>query len=272
MSNPITLTVVAIFLWWFFTGMILLAVRWADRQGKPAHGMVVLAGVPVLALGVAGVITSLPGDNVAAVYAGFLGALAVWGWIELAFLAGVVTGPEMRPCPPGLMGAARFWRAWNTVSHHELLLTLGLFGLVMMSAGAENQVALWTYLVLYIARVSAKLNLFFGVPRINLEFVPGQLSHLKGYFRQGPVTPLFPASITVLTFATGCFIERLITSTDPVSVAAFTLLTALSALALLEHWLMVVPLPDAKLWRWMLPATPNTPPNLANDQSRKTLS
>jgi hypothetical protein len=22
----------------------------------------------------------------------------------------------------------------------------------------------------------------------------------------------------------------------------------------LEHWLMVVPLPDAKLWRWMLPA------------------
>jgi len=35
------------------------------------------------------------------------------------------------------------------------------------------------------------------------------------------------------------------------------LLAALSALALIEHWLMVVPLPDAKLWRWMLPA-PNT--------------
>ena len=34
----------------------------------------------------------------------------------------------------------------------------------------------------------------------------------------------------------------------------FALLSALSALALLEHWLMVVPLPDAKLWRWMIPA------------------
>ncbi|MEO0929805.1 MAG: DUF3623 family protein, partial [Pseudomonadota bacterium] len=39
-----------------------------------------------------------------------------------------------------------------------------------------------------------------------------------------------------------------------VTVVGFALLTALSALALLEHWLMVVPLPDAKLWRWMLPA------------------
>jgi hypothetical protein len=24
---------------------------------------------------------------------------------------------------------------------------------------------------------------------------------------------------------------------------------------LLEHWFMVLPLPDEKLWRWMMPAT-----------------
>ena len=120
MDHPLALTIAAIFLWWFFTGVILIAVRWADRQGGAAHGMVVLAGVPFLALGVAGVITSLPGTSVAAVYAGFLGALAIWGWIELAFLAGIVTGPERRPCPPGLSGGARFLRAWNTVAHHEL--------------------------------------------------------------------------------------------------------------------------------------------------------
>jgi len=29
-------------------------------------------------------------------------------------------------------------------------------------------------------------------------------------------------------------------------------------LATLEHWLMVIPLPDAKLWRWMLPSLPTT--------------
>jgi len=33
-------------------------------------------------------------------------------------------------------------------------------------------------------------------------------------------------------------------------------LAALTALALLEHWFMVLPLPDAKLWRWMLPDRP----------------
>ena len=35
------------------------------------------------------------------------------------------------------------------------------------------------------------------------------------------------------------------------------LLAALTALALLEHWFMVLPLPDQKLWRWMLPASPD---------------
>ena len=45
----------------------------------------------------------------------------------------------------------------------------------------------------------------------------------------------------------------MIAADDP-TPAGFALLTALAALATLEHWLMVVPLPDAKLWRWMLPA------------------
>jgi hypothetical protein len=34
----------------------------------------------------------------------------------------------------------------------------------------------------------------------------------------------------------------------------FVLLTVLTALALLEHWFMVLPLPDQKLWTWMLPS------------------
>lgn len=267
MDHPAVLTLIAIFLWWFFTGAILLAVRWADRQGGAAHGMVVLGGVPFLALAVAGVILSLPGHGVAAVYAGFLGALGIWGWIEAAFLAGVITGPEKRDCPPGLSGSARFFRAWNTVAHHEIALTLGLLALVVMSTEAEGQVALWTYVILYVARVSAKLNLFFGVPRINLEFIPARLSHLKGYLRRGPVTAFFPLAITFLSFATACFIDRLISAETPVAQSTFTLLSALSALALLEHWLMVVPLPDAKLWRWMLPAARQMP--LSTEERRK---
>jgi len=43
------------------------------------------------------------------------------------------------------------------------------------------------------------------------------------------------------------------TADTTVQATGFALLTSLCALALLEHWFMVIPLPDAKLWRWMLP-------------------
>ena len=255
----------AIFAWWFSTGLILLAVRRADRKGGDAHKMLALAGLPFLALGIAAIAASLNSQTIGAVYLGFFGALAVWGWIELAFLTGIVTGPVRDACPKDLTGSARFFRAFGTVSHHELLLTGGLFAIVIASSGVENRMALATYLILFLARVFAKLNLFFGVPRINIEFLPARLQHLKSYFVKGPITPAFAAAITALTALLVVCAERLMNAGNPVSETGFALLTALSALALLEHWLMVVPLPDAKLWRWMLPA-----PQLKTEEESKT--
>jgi len=257
MTGALIAAVAAIFLWWFSTGVILLAVRRADRSGR--HLATVVLGLPLLLGGGWAVLVSLQMPTLGGVYLGFLGALAVWGWIELAFLAGVITGPMRQDCLPGLSGKPRFFRAFATVAHHELLLTLGLLLLVLVSAGAENQMALATYLILYVARIFAKLNLFFGVPRINLEFIPRRLIHLKSYFRRGPVTLAFPAAITVLTALIAVCAERLWFATSEMTIVGYGLLTTLAALALLEHWLMVIPLPDAKLWRWMLPA-PKTMP------------
>ena len=62
--------------------------------------------------------------------------------------------------------------------------------------------------------------------------------------------------LILLSFAVACFAERMIAAKTPALDMQFTLLTAL---ALLEHWLMVLPLPDAKLWRWMLPAAKRLP-------------
>ncbi|MEY1557823.1 putative photosynthetic complex assembly protein PuhE [Yoonia sp. R2331] len=242
----------ALFAWWFSTGVILFVVRRADRTGQ--HRLVVLGSVPVAVMGAALVVASLGLNSVLGAYLGFVGALLIWGWIELAFLAGIVTGPVTEPCPQDLTGLPRFVRAFGTVSYHELLLVLGLWGLIAVSSGAENRMALGTFLVLFLARICAKLNLFFGVPRINTEFVPDRLVHLKTYFTQGPITFAFPVAITVLTAVLAVCAERLWHAGNEVTIAGFGLLTALTALALLEHWLMVVPLPDAKLWRWMLPA------------------
>ncbi|MEM6939756.1 MAG: putative photosynthetic complex assembly protein PuhE [Pseudomonadota bacterium] len=267
MTSPWTAALIAVFAWWFFTGAILWLVRRADggkvertpeAPNGVAHGRNVFLSVPMLSLGAAGVVISSTTLTLSNVYIGFISALLIWGWIELAFLAGVITGPERRPCPTHLRGWDRFSRAWHTVSHHELLLFFALLCITVVATGAENTIAFWTYLILFAARISAKLNLFFGVPRINTEFVPNPLRHLTSYFRQGPITLAFPIGVTFLSVATALFAERLLAAASPEALISFALLTALAALATLEHWLMVVPLPDAKLWRWMLPDTPRT--------------
>jgi len=51
-------SLVALFTWWFATGLILLVIRRADRTGGNAYNVAVFMSVPVLALGVAGVIVS----------------------------------------------------------------------------------------------------------------------------------------------------------------------------------------------------------------------
>lgn len=255
MTSPLIASLFAIFIWWFSTGMILLAVRKADRNGT--HLKTVLSASPLLAIGGWAALASLHDHSVSGVYLGFLGALAIWGWIELAFLAGIISGPMKDDCLPGLQGQERFLRAFNTLAYHELLLVVALLALTLASSDAPNQMALATFMVLFLARILAKLNLFYGVPRINTEFVPVRLAHLKSYFRRGPISYAFPIAVTVLTALLAVCAERLWTAGSDAAVMGFTLLTALTALALLEHWLMVIPLPDAKLWRWMLP-TPKT--------------
>ena len=253
MDAPWIAAVTAVFAWWFATGAILLVVRMADRAGGRAHLRATLGGLPLLGLGVVLVAMSLDSHSTQGVYTAFAGALAIWGWIELSFLTGVVTGPMRDDAAPGLTGWARFQRAFATVAWHELALVSGLLALVLASDGAVNRVALATCMVLFLARICAKLNLYFGVPRINTEFVPARLAHLRSYFTRGPVTLAFPLAITVLTVLFAVCAERLWSATVPATATGYALLTALAGLALLEHWLMVVPLPDAKLWRWMLP-------------------
>ena len=86
---------------------------------------------------------------------------------------------------------------------------------------------------------------------------------MTSYFRKAKLNWLFPVSVTLLTFAVAFCVERVSGAQSFGEQVGFTLLATLSSLALLEHWLMVVPLPDAKLWRWMLPS-----PNVLNKDLR----
>jgi putative photosynthetic complex assembly protein 2 len=259
MTNPWLVSLSAVFLWWFSTGAILWRVRYADRNGRDAHICSVLLGLPLFVGGFAGLHSTLGEDSVRGVYVAFLSALAIWGWIELAFLSGLITGPNRQPCPPSANLVQRFLRASATILWHELALIAALLAIWLMSGDVANTTGLWTFAILFFARISAKLNLFFGVPRINTEFLPRPLAHLASHFRYARMNWLFPISITALTFAAGCWMERAYAATSDAMLVGYILLTVLTLLAVLEHWFMVLPLPDQKLWRWMLPEPPRPP-------------
>lgn len=260
-GNPWLAALVALFLWWFSTGILLWRVRRADNGGPDDHLWSVLLGLPLLILGAFGFHATLDDPSVMGVHIAFLSALAIWGWIELAFLSGIITGPNLRPCPEYVPEWERFLRAFGTIAWHEILLALAALVMGLMAWNQPNHFGFLTFAVLFVARISAKLNLFFGVANINTEFLPRPLAHLSSHFRHRPMNGFFPVSVTALCFAAGCWLERLIAAPNPGAETGFALLTALTLLALLEHWFMVLPLPDQKLWRWMIdPPAANTPP------------
>ena len=254
MSNPIVIAcLAAVFSWWFFTGVILLLVRYSDSASYRVRGFYAIASLPLFLIGFLLINFSAQFLSILAVYLSFIGALFVWGWLEYVFLIGIITGPNVSNCPESVSNSERFIRAWGTLAYHEIALLFALGVIFYLGWSAENMFGVWTFVILYVARVCAKLNLFFGVPRVNVEFVPKTLSHLTSYFRISALNWFFPLSITILSIALGCWIERILSVNLISDVIGFTLLATLTAMALLEHWVMVLPIPDAKLWRWMLP-------------------
>ena len=257
-DSPWIAALFALFLWWFSTGAILWVVRRADNQGPDTQGghvMTALLASPVFVAGAIALMASLPDQSAGGAWIGFVAAIALWGWIELAFLTGLIAGPNRAPCPEDASDWDRFHRAWGTIAYHETLLVSALVAVALLSWEAPNQTAFLTFAILFFARVSAKLNLFFGVPKINTEFLPGPMLHLPSHFRIRRLNWVFPGSVTLLTLALGCWLNLLITSGG----VGFAFLASITALALLEHWLMILPLPDEKLWRWMIPAQTNRP-------------
>ncbi|MDJ0859427.1 MAG: putative photosynthetic complex assembly protein PuhE [Dinoroseobacter sp.] len=253
-ANPWIVALCAMFVWWFATGAILWIVKNADHRGPNAHARSVVLTAPLGLLGVYGFSATTGLETLSGIWIAFGSALLIWGWIEHAFLSGVITGPNSYACPENCSEFERFFRAWGTIAYHEMLLLTVVIAMALSTWDAPNQFGLWTFAILFVARISAKLNLFLGVRKINTEFLPAPLAHLPSHFHIAPMNWLFPYSVTALTFAMTCWFERLFTAETPAETAGFTLLAVFTALALLEHWLMVVPLPDEKLWRWLMPS------------------
>jgi putative photosynthetic complex assembly protein 2 len=252
--------------WWFSTGAILLI------DGLPRSTFrFSLVGMSLLALGgLYGLYWSSRFPSKFAAYQAFTYGLVVWAWHELTFLLGIITGPRKEPCPPDARGWPRFFYATAAIIHHEVALALTLLAVVALTWGAPNQVGTWTFLVLWVMRLSAKFNVFLGVRNLATDFIPEHLRYLLSYFRKARLNPLMPVSLVVASLVVVHLISQARSADATVFVlVGRTLVATILGMAVVEHLFLTLPVPDALLWRWamrpghgqgtQLPAIPTAP-------------
>lgn len=234
-------------LWWMATGIILYL------DGLPARTHAAsLAGATLLAaLALAGVAACLDRQTVAGAYCAFACAIALWGWIELSFLTGFITGPRRTACARGCGGVAHAWHATEAVLYHELLILAVGVVLALVTRDRANPVALQTFAVLWVMRLSAKFNLFLGVRNLGEAFLPEHLAYLTSFLRRRSMNALFPVSM-IAGAAGAALIGRagLNAGATPCETTSAGLLSALLALAVVEHGFMMLPLSLDALWSW----------------------
>lgn len=240
--------VFAIFVWWFGTGIVLYVVGLRRRP----IGWIVAIATLLLVAALATVATTRDTMSPGAMYAGFTAAIVAWGFVEVLFLTGVVTGPRRTPCPPAAPGLRRVGFAVEAILYHEIAL-LAVGGLIAWAAwGGENRIAVWTYALLWLMRLSAKLNLFHGVPVLNDSFLPDAVAHLRSYFRRRRAGALFILSVLAAGLALA-FILVTAAGAEESEAVGLALVATLLALALLEHLFMILPLPLEMAWGWGMP-------------------
>lgn len=267
LSHPAVVALSALFVWWFSTGVVLYLVRrppWTRLRNLLSTGVFFTVALYGLAL-------SSANTQVIGAYTAFACALLVWGAQEFAFLTGAITGPNNRACAEGCSGWHKVALAVRSILYHEIALVLSGIAVIGATWNSDNLFGAWTFLILWVMRLSAKINLFLGVPVLNQEFLPDRLNYLASFFAKRPVSPFFPLSVTAATAVTTILVVRAL-SNDATDFGrtGYTLLASLLALGVLEHWFMVVPLPISALWKWgmrsrSVRACPSAPVSLSVD-------
>jgi putative photosynthetic complex assembly protein 2 len=201
-----------------------------------------MAAASLLLLLCAAVIVILRDEtSTLAIAASFAAGLLAWGWTEMALYMGFITGPRKQRCADGCSGVKHFGHAIGANLWHELVVIL-FAGLIWWSG---NTTALWCFVMLWLMHLSARLNVFLGVRNISVEFVPDHMDVLKGFLRRRRMNALFPFSV----FALAALTVHLALLPQTVSI---TMAATLAAIGLLEHILLMLPLPIEKLWHWSL--------------------
>lgn len=233
--------------WWSTTGAILLLGRLPPRSYRWSllgATFVLLAAIWVLDW-------SSANSTVAGACYAFAAAVLIWGCLEMSFLLGALTGPRRHACAEGCDGGQHFWHAVQSILYHELVTLCALVMIIAECWRAPNAYGMWTFILLWVMRLSAKLNLHFGVPNVGEQMLPPHLKYLSSFFRQGHMNAGFPLSATLaatlsVSLVYGAWDARL----SPLHAAGLTLLATLSTLAFFEHVMLVISMPADSFWSW----------------------
>jgi putative photosynthetic complex assembly protein 2 len=239
----------ALFLWWITTGLLLYLHRLPARTHRWSMlGMSLLAAAALY-----GHLVSSAETDLFSAYLAFTCGVVLWGWLEIGYFTGILVGPHSEPCPQSAGGWRRFLLAIRTSLFHEVGILATAALLAALSWNASNQVATWAFVVLWLMRWSAKLNLFLGVPNLNEHWLPEHMRFLSTYMVRRSMNPLFPVSVTAASVILGLLVQ-LASAAEPASLqrVGLMLVSSLLALGILEHWFLVLPTSEETLWRWAL--------------------
>lgn len=223
----------------FFLTLVCSLVIAAVR-GLGAVGVVVAIGVGFLLVFV--------------VFVVFLSVLVVWGWVELVFLSGIIIGLVACFCLFEVPEWECFICVWGIIVYHEMLFVVLVIVMGLMVWGVENLFGFYIFVLLFVVWILAKFNLFYGVRKINVEFLPKFLLYLPSYFRIVWLNWVFLIFVIGLIVVMWFWLEWLVIVSTGVEVVGYVLLVALMVFVVLEYWLMVLLLFDEKFWCWMLSA------------------
>jgi putative photosynthetic complex assembly protein 2 len=247
-------------LWFVATGFVL----WLDRLPSTTWPASIVGATVASGFAMAAIIATAPLTGSTAAYVAFAAALVLWGWHELSFLMGFVTGPNRNPCPPDARGWRRFRLAAATLIHHEVAMFATILVIAAATWGQPNQTATLTFLLLFLMRLSAKLNIFAGVPHLSTEMMPDHMRYLASYFRIRPPRFLFVASLAAICVL-AAWLGNAALAAEGGLATGYALAFALVVLAFIEHGFLVVPWQDSALFRW---AMPHGTRNLINDNNK----
>jgi putative photosynthetic complex assembly protein 2 len=156
---------------------------------------------------------------------------------------------------PGLTGWPRFVQSVQVMLYHELAL-LANFGLLWwMQEGQSSHVAICTYALLWCMRLSAKLNLFFGVPQNGAQYLPAHLKYLASYFRTTRGMSLWFVLSMGVAMGTWFWLVWLAQQGAVAITTGWVMLATLLGLAIVEHVIMIFPWPLERLWGWAMGQT-----------------